>query len=138
MVETLARLAVRIGAGSKDPRVVAYTLSSTVRYFPRTLRGLAAARRMAGDTRWAMRYVAAYVLGSSWDPAAADHAVLLSLAQDDNVLVRAALARGVAQTGREVAAFAEIGPPCVRIARHAQVRREWEARQMRGHVIGKA
>ena len=125
MYAWLARLSLRVGATSPDPRVVAFTLTSTAARIPRTQRGLAAARDLANDGSWEARYVGALVLGEAW-PTFGDRATLIALAKDEHSLVRAALARGVARANASAGEFAALDPACVRIANHARIRGDWE------------
>lgn len=127
MYAWLARMSLRIGVRSPDPRVVAFTMTATASRIPRTPRGMAAASDLACDKTWEARYVAALVLGEAW-PSLERCDVLIALAKDDHSLVRAALARGVARSSGVPSEFAELDPACVRIANHARIRGTWEAR----------
>lgn len=129
MYARLARLSARIGARSPDPRVTAFALRATARSLSRTPRGQAAAAELAADPTWEVRYVAALVLGEHWRSSASPREVVLRLARDEHPLVRAALARALAATGTPVEDFASLDPACARIARHAQLRIAWEARE---------
>lgn len=127
MYAWLARMSLRIGVKSPDPRVIAFTMTATASRIPRTPRGIAAATDLANDRAWEARYVAALVLGEAW-PSLARYDTLIALAKDENSLVRAALARGVAHSSGLASEFATLDPSCVRIANHAQIRGDWDAR----------
>jgi hypothetical protein len=123
----LARWTARIGARSPNPRILTFALMASARTLPRTARGLAAAERMASDGAWEVRYVAALVLGECWN-LHRSNGVLVALANDRHDLVRAALARGVAEAGVPAEGFAALDPACVRIANHARRRIAGKAR----------